>query len=253
MTGASSGASSGAATTLADHLTDAASTWLEGARADVQQNPALITRYFPVVSRRCGRAPLEAGDPQGLRHGTVDDAARGVLLGALRVSGQARVDLLDDLYRHGDAGEKRGVLRGLHRLDTPGADPANPSADPGTDPGIGPALLALIDDALRTNDLRLIAAAVQPYGAHYLGADAYRHAVVKCVFTGVPLHVVGNLAERQGPELARMLVDLAHERAAAGRGIPPDIHAVVAAFPACLDRPDLPAALLAALLPSPVA
>ncbi|SEM67380.1 EboA domain-containing protein [Cryobacterium luteum] len=230
------GAGSGAAITLAHHLTGDAATWLAAACIDVQQHPSAITRYFPAVSRRCGRVPLWADDVRGLRHGTIDDAARGVLLGALTPIGPALVELLDDLYQHGDAGEKRGVLRGLHRLDT-------------AEQPIGPALLPLIDDALRTNDVRLVAAALQPYGAYYLGPDAYRQAVVKCVFTGVPLNVIANLAERQTIELARMLVDLAHERSAAGRDIPDDIAAVVAAFPECLHRPDLPGALLAELQP----
>ncbi|WP_174845397.1 EboA domain-containing protein [Cryobacterium sp. Hh11] len=226
-------------TALHDRLTDAGSIWLEAARVDVEHHSAAITQHYPAVSRRCGRAPLRDGDLLGLRYGTVDDAARGVLLGAL--AGPECVDLLDDLYRHGDAGEKRGVLRGLHRLDGPD-DPR------GT--GIGSTLLTLVEDALRTNDVRLVAAALQPYGARYLGVEAYRHAVVKCVFMGVPLHVIANLAERQDAELARMLVDLAHERSAAGRDIPADIPAVVAAFPECLHRADLPADLLNALQPA---
>ena len=224
-------------TALHDHLTDAGSLWLESARVDVEHHPAAITRYFPAVSRHCGRAPLRRDDVRGLRYGAVDDAARGVLLGAL--AGAARVDLLEDLYRHGDAGEKRGVLRGLHLLD-------DPDASPGT--AIGSQLLTLVEDALRTNDVRLIAAALQPYGAHHLGREAYRHAVVKCVFLGIPLLVIANLTTRQDAELARMLVDLAHERNAAGRDIPADITAVVAAFPECLDRADLPMALLSTLL-----
>jgi len=95
-----------------------------------------------------------------------------------------------------------------------------------------------------------VAAAVQRYGGRHLGQAAYRHAVVKCVFTGIPLNAIPNLAERQDAELARMLVDLAHERTAAGRGIPTDILSVVAAFPEALDRPDLTVDLLAALLPA---
>ena len=218
-------------------LTEAGAAWLEVARADVHTRPAALAQYFPAVSRRCGRDPLDADDPRGLRHGCIDDAARFVLMGALDLRGAARIDMLDDLYRHGDAGEKRGVLRGLHLLDG----------------SIGPEQLPLVEDALRTNDVRLVAAAVQPYGARCLGQDAYRHAVVKCVFTGIPLQVIPNLADRQDAELARMLVDLAHERTAAGRDIPADIRPVVAAFPDCLDRPDLSVDLLSALLsPTPI-
>ena len=219
---------------LNDHLSDAGAHWLEAALADVRETPTATARHFPAASRRCGRAPLHAEDPLGLTHGTIDDAVRARLLSSITLGGAELVDLLDDLYRHGDAGEKRGVLRALHLLE-----------------GLGDDLLPLVEDALRTNDVRLVAGALQPYGARVLGADAYRHAVVKCVFTGVPLHVIGNLCQRQDPELARMLVDLAHERAAAGREIPADIHAVIAAFPECLDRSDLSAALVSALQSAP--
>nr|WP_244962823.1 EboA domain-containing protein [Cryobacterium roopkundense] len=229
-------------------LAEAGATWLEAALADVERRPDALAQHFSAVSRRCGRDPLSDDDPQGLRHGCIDDAARSLLMGALALRGADRANLLDDLYRHGDAGEKRGVLRGLRRLDEPGKPGERDT--PGEPGGIGAALLPIVEDALRTNDVRLVAAAVQGYGARYLGQEAYRHAVVKCVFTGIPLGAIANLADRQDAELARMLVDLAHERTAAGRDIPTDIHAVVGAFPQALDRPDLSVDLLSALLPA---
>ena len=51
---------------------------------------------------------------------------------------------LAELYRYGDAAERRGVLRALPYLD------------------LGDRGLGLIDDAIRTNDTRLIAAALGP-------------------------------------------------------------------------------------------
>lgn len=218
---------------LRDHLTGAGAAWLEAAVADVRRSPAAICALFPTVARRCGRAPLVDGDAHGLHHGCVDDATRTVLLEALRPRGAELVHLLADLYRYGDAGEKRGVLRGLHRLDEPlGAG------------GVGEALLPVVEDGLRTNDIRLVAAALQEYGSRHLSQEGYRQAVVKCVFVGVPLSAVHRLADRQDAELARMLVDLAHERTAAGRPVPADVRRVVSAFPAALDRPDLPGDVL---------
>lgn len=228
------------------HLTERGADWLEAARADVAVRPEALAQHFPAVSRRCGRAALDEADHQGLCCGCIDDAARAVLMGALALRGADRTELLGDLYRHGDAGEKRGVLRGLALLD----EPTGPEPTGAAPRGIGPALLPLIHDALRTNDIRLIAAAVQGYGGRYLDAAAYRHAVVKCVFTGIPLAALPDLSRRQDPELARMLVDLAHERSAANREIPADIGVVVAAFPESLNRSDLPAHLLMALLPA---
>lgn len=221
---------------LREHLSDEAASWLASTLAEVQRSPDALAPAFPAVSRRCGRAPMVDGDDLGLHHGCVDDEARAVLMQALHVREAELVAVVGDLYRYGDAGEKRGVLRGLHLLDEPLGSG-----------GLGAALLPAVHDGLRTNDVRIVAAALGEYGARHLARDAYRQAVVKCVFVGVPLSAVHGLAERQDAELARMLVDLAHERTAAGRPVPADVRPVVAAFPEALARPDLPSGVVDAL------
>jgi hypothetical protein len=60
-----------------------------------------------------------------------------------------------------------------------------------------------------------------PYSRH-LDDAMWRQAVLKCVFTGVPLAAVADLGERADAELARMLAALAEERTAAGRSMPSD-------------------------------
>lgn len=221
---------------LRRHLSPQGADWLASAVADVQRSPTALAAAFPAVSRRCGRAPLADGDDHGLHHGCVDDAARAVLLQALTSGGGELVGVVEALYRYGEAGEKRGVLRAAHLLD----DPVRPG-------GLGAALLPAVHDGLRTNDVRIVAASLGEYGARHLPDDSYRQAVVKCVFVGVPLSAVRRLGERQDAELARMLVDLAHERTAAGRPVPSDVRAVVAAFPESLARPDLPRGVVDAL------
>lgn len=93
----------------------------------------------------------------------------------------------------------------------------------------GPDALPLIEDALRTNDTRLVAAAVGPYAARHLDPHNWRHAVLKCLFTGVPVDEVAELPRRAhaDAELARMLADYADERTAAGRPVPEDLHRVL--------------------------
>jgi hypothetical protein len=199
---------------------NAPAAWLDKARAEVAADPMRIRALFPAVSRSVGRQD------------GVDDAARAELLAALPLRGQALVDEVTGLYRFGDAHEKRGVLRALHRLDGPY----------GTD-GIGDAGVPLLLDALRSNDTRLIEAALGPYGVAHLDAAAWRQAVLKCVFTGVPLSAVHGLAERADGELARMLVDFARERVAAGRTVPPDVWLVLDHYPAAVEASDLPAGL----------
>ncbi|GHC58300.1 EboA domain-containing protein [Streptomyces flavofungini] len=147
----------------------------------------------------------EAGRRCGPDHA---DAARLVLLYAAR----ADTATLTRLYEQGTATERRAVLLALPHL-VPGAD-----------------ALPLVEDALRTNDTRLVAAALGPYAATHLAPHDWRHAVLKCLFTGVPVDAVADLAQRAraDSELARMLGDYAAERAAAGRTVPGDLYRVLA-------------------------
>ena len=87
--------------------------------------------------------------------------------------------------------------------------------------------LELLHDAIRSNDPRLVAAALGPY-ATQLADPMWRQAVLKCVFMDIPLSVVSGLAERADGELARLLADLADERRAAGRTLPADAAALLA-------------------------
>ncbi|MDR3034292.1 MAG: EboA domain-containing protein [Kitasatospora sp.] len=150
---------------------------------------------FAEAGRRCGPAAA--------------DAVRTALLRAAR-PGPADTARL---YRHGSAGERRAVLLALPELDLAPAEG-----------------LALVEDALRANDTSLVAAAVGPFAAAHLPAHAWRHAVLKCLFTGVPVAAVAGLADRSrgDGELARMLTDYAAERSAAGRPVPDDVRRVLA-------------------------
>ncbi|MEV5162501.1 EboA domain-containing protein [Streptomyces sp. NPDC053728] len=148
---------------------------------------------FASVGRHCG-----------LEHA---DSVRALLL----VEARAGLPAVTRLYERGTAAERRAVLLTLHRLD------------------LGAAALPLVEDALRTNDTRLVAAAVGPYGAARLDAHGWRHAVLKCLFTEVPVESLDRLGERArgDAELARMLKDFAAERTAAGRAVPAGLPTVL--------------------------
>ncbi|MFY1578067.1 EboA domain-containing protein [Verrucosispora sp. WMMD703] len=169
--------------------------WLATALDRVATDPTAIARFFPAAGRRCGRHDLP-----DLPGWTADEAARAVLLASLPTDHAEQAEIL---YRTGDAAEKRAVLKALPLLP------------------IGAAGVALLHDAIRTNDTRLVAAALGPYARH-LDPSAWRQAVLKCVFTGVPLAVVADLDTRADGELAEMLAALAAERRAAGRSMPAD-------------------------------
>ena len=161
--------------------------------------PALDVR-FPAAGRNYGRGPLS-----GWADWAVEDAARAVLLQQLTAREGGLAAEVISRYWGGDAAERRGVLFALSFLP------------------LGPGALALTDDALRTNDNRLIAAALGPYARVHLDQYRWRQAVLKCLFTGIPLHRVSGLDERKDAELARMAGDFATERRAAGRAVPPDL------------------------------
>ena len=173
--------------------------WLEKALHDVAADATALRTLFPGVGRRVGRGPSETPGR------TVDDLARVELLKA--APGAAAE--MPGLYRHGDAAEKRAVLFGLSVVD------------------IGEAGLELVADALRTNDPRLVTAAMGKYAATHLGDAAYRHGVLKCVFMGIPLADVAGLDRRTDEELLRMMRSFAAERTAAGREVPADLRTLL--------------------------
>ncbi|MGW3493730.1 EboA domain-containing protein [Streptomyces sp. NPDC001020] len=184
---------------LDTHLDKATRAWLDQALDAAAAHPGnepLSTWELRLAEagRRCGTAHA--------------DAARLLILRAARADTAA----LTRVYRQGTADERRAVLHALLGL-VPGPD-----------------AVPLVEDALRTNDTRLLAAAVGPYAARYLTAHSWRHAVLKCLFTGVPVDSVADLSGRArgDAELARMLDDYAAERTAAGRPVPEDLYRVLA-------------------------
>ncbi|QQQ79395.1 EboA domain-containing protein [Saccharothrix sp. 6-C] len=183
--------------------------WLAEAERAVRADPAAIRSLFPAVGRAVGRQALRGeADPLGVVHGTVDDEARAGLLAVLAsVTGPRELAAeLTGLYRFGDDAERRGVLRAL-------ASVGDKAAEAGVD---------LVKDALRTNDTRLVAAALGPFAADHLDAHAWRHGVLKCLFLGIPLTAVAGLDRRADAELRRMVGAFADERRAAGRAVPDD-------------------------------
>lgn len=220
-------------TGLEVRLGASARAWLHQALATAAEAPRFAgtpglppwERDFAVAGRQCGphalRQPAEGG-AQGAPGPAPDpaDVSRVLILHAAAPD----TATLARLYEHGTAAERRAVLLALPHLDPP-PDTAR--------------ALALTEDALRANDTRLTAAALGPYAAAHLDAHQWRHAVLKCLFTGVPLSAVAGLGHRASGdgELARMLDDYARERTAAGREVPADLHHALrlARFPHAAD------------------
>ncbi|WP_211348693.1 EboA domain-containing protein [Nocardioides litoris] len=178
---------------------------LDEMAATLRATPASIDRLFPAAARRTARGPLA-----GTAH-RIEDAVRVELVGAV-ASVRGPADLAEELrllYRYGDADEKRAVLLALGGIDDVAVDARD-----------------LLLDALRTNDVRLVAAAMGPH-ARRLSAHDWRHGVLKCIFTGVPLAEVADLDTRADDELRAMVRRFADEREAAGRPVPDDAAALL--------------------------
>ena len=192
--------------------------WTASAVTDIAAEPQRIAVLFPAAGRAVGREPLDpAADPLGLRHGTADDLAREQLVAAVLAAlpADTAATSLGDLYRYGDDAERRGVLRGLNAAP----DQQQPIVRTGLD---------LVADALRTNDPRLVAAALGDFAGAHLDDHAWRHGVLKALFMGIPVDVVARLDDRSDDELARMAAGLVAERRAAGREINDDMRRVAA-------------------------
>ncbi|MFD5426482.1 EboA domain-containing protein [Streptomyces sp. NPDC127084] len=181
-------------------LSETARVWLDQALCEAAtdpsaQGPAPTWEVrLAEASRRCGSA-----------HG---EAVRVLIL----ITARADAAVLTRVYHRGTADERRAVLHALPHL-VPGSE-----------------ALALVEDALRANDPRLLAAAVGPYSARHLAPHLWRHALLKCLFTGVSVDSIADLPRRAhgDRELARMLQDYAAERSAAGRPVPGGLYRVLA-------------------------
>ncbi|MDJ1134451.1 EboA domain-containing protein [Streptomyces iconiensis] len=212
-----------------------ARAWLHQALATAADAPHHVNepglppweRDFAQAGRQCGPHALRPEGEAGVAEAAVPprdpaDTARVLILHAAAPD----TATLARLYEHGTAAERRAVLLALPHLDPP---PEREGA------------LTLVEDALRTNDTRLVAAALGPYAAAHLDAHQWRQAVLKCLFTGVPLSAVAGLEHRAAGdgELARMLEDYARERTAAGREVPSDLHTALdlARFPHTAEGP----------------
>ncbi|NEB42021.1 EboA domain-containing protein [Streptomyces sp. SID14515] len=218
-------------------LGGAARAWLDEALAEAAHDAA---RAAATPDAPRPEASPYASPPWELRYAAAGrhcgpehaDSVRSLLL----VEARAPLPSVTRLYEQGTAAERRAVLLTLHRLD------------------LGDTALPLVEDALRANDTRLVAAAVGPYAADHLDAHAWRHAVLKCLFTEVPVAAVARLADRAegDAELARMLGDFAAERTAAGRAVPEDLRTVLALTAPADERnqPAPPAAAPAAPAPT---
>lgn len=180
--------------------------------------------FLGLAPRRLGKADLRLDDadlaaasaarrdwsPVGW---SIDGAARVLALLAFR-GARPFAETFADLRRTADAAEMIALYRGLPLYP----DPQSLGFEAG--------------EALRSN-LRPVFEAVahhNPFPRDHFDEHRWNHMILKALFVGSRLAPVVGLRERANPELARLLLDFADERWAAGRPVPGELWTLVRPF-----------------------
>ena len=190
-------------------------------RSPVERDLHILMGLAP---RRLGKADLSLSDAdtaeaQAARPGwdprgwSVDGAARVAALLAFR--GQRPfAETFKDLRRTADAAELIALYRGLPLYPEPAA------------------LHFEAGEGLRSN-LRPVFEAVahrNPFPRDHFDQHRWNHMVLKALFVGSELAPIIGLDQRANAELARILIDYARERLAAGRPVSPELWRPVRPF-----------------------
>jgi hypothetical protein len=189
------------------------------------QSPLLATAVA-LAPRRVGKAQLALdaaeesaahGVVPGLDTGgwSVDQAAR-ILFALASYDGDelAFLRALEALMRSGEIGEHVALLRGLPLYPAP--ERLVPLAGEGVRSAVQPVFEAVAHRS--------------PYPCRHFSEAMWNQMAVKALFIGSRLAPMQGLDDRRNSELARMLVDYAHERWAARRAVSPELWRCVGPF-----------------------
>jgi len=201
--------------------------WLDEQLAALRQDPAdaALEIALGLIPRRLGKGELAltdadvsaAGqavpgwDPRGWG---VAEAARILALLSLPATGKPFAERFRSLCSTADVAELATLYRGLPLYPDPAA------------------LEAQVGEGLRSN-MRGVFDAIahrNPYPKAHFDDHRWNHMVLKALFIGSPLAPIQGLDERANPQLARIMLDFAHERWAAHRPVPFEIWRCVGPF-----------------------
>lgn len=201
--------------------------WLDEQIAGLRQDPAdtALDIALGMMPRRLGKAELALSDadltaaekavpgwdPRGWG---MAEGARILLLSSLPAAGKPFAERFRALCRTADVAELVTLYRGLPLYPDPAA------------------LEEQVGEGLRTN-MRVVFEAIahrNPYPKAHLDDHRWNHMVLKALFIGSPLAPIQGLDERANPQLARIMLDFAHERWAAQRPVPFEIWRCVGPF-----------------------
>jgi hypothetical protein len=202
--------------------------WFRSAVRDVVQaaNDRALGAAIGLAPRRLGKTDLaltanDKARAAALRPGfdpsdwSVDQLARvAFVLASHDGDDAAFAKRFDSFCSSAELNELIALCRGLPLY--PGAALVEPRAREAVRSGMKP-----VFEAVAHNN---------PYPGEVFSEDAWNHMVVKALFIGSSLWPIQGLDRRANPHLARMLVDLAQERWAAGRPVSAELWRCVAPY-----------------------
>lgn len=213
---------------LVNHVTKQGLTWLDEKRAQINSgaNTRVFFTAFSAVPRYTGKNDLELTPEDkdaasavrigwNPSHWSVDQVARTLLVLALpQDHAEQYLQTLEQVFNAADVGELVTLYQALPVLPYP-KQLRDRAAE-----GVRSNMTAVFNAVALRN----------PYPASYLNDIAWNQIVLKALFVGSPLHLIYGLNQRANSELARMLVDYAHERWAAKRTVSQEIWGLVEPF-----------------------
>ena len=226
-------------TILTAQLPESGRVWLQQQLATAASERAFYLA-FSAAPRFVGKLALhltaeQLTEANHLRAGfnpaawTADQAARTLLL--LQAPPQSPADYaarLDRLFSTADLGELGALYAALPLLPYPEIHVKRAAE------GVRTTMTSVFDAIALRN----------PYPHDYLPEEAWNQLVLKAVFNARPLHQIYGLDQRRNAPLARMLIDYAHERWAAGRTLTPEVWRLVGPYLTAEHVPDIQRLLL---------
>jgi hypothetical protein len=213
---------------LAQRLDAEQLAWIDEqcARIDAAPVGSALPVAIGLASRRTGKPPLmlsaeERTAAEAVRPGldtsgwSVDQVARMLfVLASYAGAEDSFAARLEARVRSGEIGEQIALYRGL---------PLYPKAA---------SVIATAAEGIRSAVQPIYEAVAHrsPYPAEQFSDAMWNQMVVKALFIGSTLGPIQGLDERRNPDLARMLVDYAHERWAAGRTVSSELWRCVGPF-----------------------
>ncbi|MCC5636756.1 EboA family metabolite traffic protein [Nostoc sp. CHAB 5844] len=209
-------------------VTQEAVSWLNEIREQINSgaNARVFFSAFSRVPRYTGKHQLkltsqDLNTASAIRicwfpsHWSVDQAARTLLvLTFAQADSEKYFSALEEVFKAADVRELVALYQALPLLPYPEK------------------LQKQAAEGIRSNMTAVFNAVAlrNPYPAEYFDNLAWNQMVLKALFVSSPLHLIQGLDVRANSELARMLIDYAHERLSANRSVSGEIWPLVEQF-----------------------